>query len=461
MIALAILSILVVASVLAHFLWVSEKRLLVGPETFFLLMGVGTYFSTLAAAVTAGSSDSPYPLYIGCGVIAFVVGTAIAKVVLRFSHRRELDAFIGRPWRNDLHGNRLATVLGIGIFSIAVTAIYFYLLGFYVPYDALGAYLRSGSAEMMAVYNQLRGETSATGAYLAPGYVAQFRSVLLPLVTMLLFFRARARPGAGTRLLFWFFLAATVFGAMGTGGRYALAFFGGTFIILGMAPLMRPLRFSRIQMVVGGILVVTLLSAMTLMMGARGQDRLEVPILWAPAQVVQRIFVSPAHERFQVYERFLVDQEAQVGRGSLEELRQILPGRIELTLTNRLHQMLYGSPNGNVGLDYWGTTWYDFQWAGLLAALLHGFLLHGFHVLMIRGPKRITRVVTLGYAGLILGFATDLQMLVLHGFVSCLLLLGIVNFVDALARSSPQANEELPTTAHTGGAIRRLAPTDS
>jgi len=441
MIALAILSILVIASVLAHLLWVSEGRLLVGPETFFLLMGVGTYFSTLNAVVAAGSSDSPYPLYIGCGVIAFVVGTAIAKVVLRFSHRRELDAFIGRPWSNDLHGNRLATILGIGIFSIAVTAIYFYLLGFYVPYEALMAYLRSGSAEMMAAYSRLRLETSATGTYLAPGYVAQFRTVLLPLVTVLLFFRMRARPRASARVTFWLFLAATVFASMGTGARYPLAFFGGAFIILGMAPLMRPLRFTRIQMIVGGVLVASLLSAMTLMMGSRGQNRLDVPILWAPAKIVERIFVSPSHERFQVFERFLVDQDAQVGGGTLQELRNILPGRMDLTLSNRLHQMLYGSPDGDVGLDYWGITWYDFQWAGLMAALLHGFLLHGFYILTIRGPKRISRVVMLGYAGLILGFATDLQMLVLQGFVTSLLLLGLVNFVDALARSRPRTSE--------------------
>lgn len=422
-VALALLTVV-------HFLWVARGAPIFGPESFFLLLALGTYYASAAAA---GPASVPYVLYLGAGVAAFLLGTMASKLVLRFDHRRELDRFVARPWSDDLRGSRLAAVVGLSLLSVAVTAAFFLLLGFYVPFEALRTLIASGPQEMMAVYKHYRGlSSSARGAYLGLGYVSQFKDCLLPLITILFYFRWRLRGDRASRWAFFVLLAVTAAAAMGTGGRFNLAFFGAGLVVIGLSPYMRPLRFSRREIVVVGVLVMTLLSGLTLMMGARGHQTLEVPVLWAPYQVVERVFVMPAEQRLEVYERFLVEQPPQWGRGALQELRNILPGRLPITLSNRLHELLFGSPYGNVTLDPFGSLWYDFHWLGVVGAFGVGFLLNAYYVWLLRGPKRLSRVVTGAYAGLVLGTSTDLQVLVLHGFVTCFLFLASLDLVESL-----------------------------
>ncbi len=422
------LAVLLIAGI--HFWWVAGRRLLIGPESFFLALSLATY---AASAVVAGPAAQPYVLYIGFGISVFVFGTMASKMVFGFDHRRELSAFRDAPWQDDLQGRRRRVVLGIAAVAVAITCAYFLLLGYYVPWEALRTYLVEGPEAMRATYAGLRRGTSSAGPYLGLGYVSQFKDCLLPLVTILFFFHWLLGRRTSSRNLFIGLLVVTVLASVGTGSRYHLAFFGASFCLLGAAPYMRPLRFGRRQaLMVLGILMGAL-SALTLMMGSRGMDTLEVPVLWAPVQVVERVFVSPAEQRLEVYERFLVDEPPQWGMGTVETLQQILPGRLPSTLSGRLHHLLFGSPHGNVSLDVWGALWYDFRWFGLLFAFGLGFAMNAFYVRMIRGPKRLVRVVTVAFAGLILGVATDLQVLVLHGFVTCFLFLASIRIVDALA----------------------------
>lgn len=413
-----------------HFLWVAQGRLIFGPETYFLILGLGTYG---ASAVAAGPLSRTYVLYMGCGIAAFLVGTMASRLLLRFDHRRELDAFVAAPWIDDLRGSRLAAVLGLASFSVLVTVTFFVLLGFYVPYEALRALITSGPEEMMVAYREYRSlSSSARGAYLGLGYVSQFKDCLLPLITIIFYFRWRLRGDRSSRGIFFVGLVVTSAAAIGTGSRYHLAFFGASLVLIALSSYMRPLRFSRRQIVLVGGLLLTLLSGLTLMMGARGNRTLDVPILWAPYQVVERIFILPSEQRLVVYEKFLVDQQPQWGMGTLHELRTILPGRLPISLSNQLHELLFGSPYGNVSLDTWGSLWYDFQWLGVVVAFAIGFSMNAYYIWLLRGAKRLSRVIVLAYAGLILGTSTDLQVLMLHGFVTCFLFLAAVGFVESL-----------------------------
>ncbi len=414
-------------ALLCHYLFVGQRKLIAGPESFFLLMGTGSFVATLLAAGEAGDYSHRYVAFIGTGLVVFILGTAASTFLLRFSHRKALRTFVAKPWVDDLSGLQFHTLLTIGFVSVAVTVAYFYLLGFFVPAEAFLALLTNGTDGMSAVYNSLRRNTSATGNYLAPGYIYQFKHCLLPLVTIILFFRMQIRSRLADRLLFGLFLVLTALAAVGTGSRFAFAFFAVAFIIIGLSSYMAPYRLTKLQTLAVSVLGLLALSALTLMMGARGQAKLiDHPLLWAPLQVLDRVFSSPSRERFAVYELFLRDLEPQWGRGSLAELEILLPGRQEYSLSNQLHELLYGSATGNVGLDIWGSLWYDFQWFGLIVVFLFGFLCNCFYVRLLRGPKRHMRVLTLAYAGLILGLATDLQVLILHGFVTCLLFLFVI-----------------------------------
>ena len=419
-----------------HFLFVAQGRLIVGPESLFLLLGVSTFVATELTVFGSGSYSHPYASFIGLGLLCFVSGTVLSRLVLGFGHRRALEQFIARPWIDDLRGSSFQLVLLMGFLALLVTGAYFYLLGFFVPIQALRTLLTGGEGEMYAVYKELRRASHATGAYLAPGYVYQFKNTLLPLVAIILYFRSRVRPSLWSYGLFYLFLASTVFALVGIGRRYPVAFFAASFLIVALARYMAPFRFSRRRATALVVLAVLILSGLTLMMGTRGMEKaVDHSLLWAPVQVLDRAVSGPAQEKVIVYELFLEDKAPMWGRGSLQQLEVLLPGKSEFNLANELHELVYGSPEGNVGLDFWGTLWYDFHWWGLVPAFLFGFACNLYYVRLLRGPKRFVRVVTLAYAGLILGLATDLSGLVIKGFLTCLIFLFVVSFVRLLQRS--------------------------
>lgn len=433
MVLMAALGTVLLGAVLLHYFWVAQRKLIVGPETFFLLMGVGTFATTVYLAAQAGAYAHPYAVYIGLGLLCFTGGTFAGRFVLRFRHRRELLGFQSKPWSNDLAGLRFSTVAIIGFVSLGITFAYFYLLGYFVPYEAVRTLLSPEARHVSTVYNELRRASGNTGTYLFAGYVFQFKNCLLPLVTIVLYYKARLHPTWFRYSVFLFFLGSTVLAAVGTGSRFAFAFFAGTFVIVGFAPYMAPYRFRLQQAILGVAGPLVVLSGLTLLMGARGQQKIsEHPLLWAPFQLLNRIFVLPATERFEIYEMFLAGKKPLWGAGTLSQLRIALPGRQEYTLSNQLHELLYGSPTGNVALDIWGSLWYDFHWLGLAALFLFGFACHGFYVWMIRGPKQFIRVIVLAYAGIVLGLTTDLQVLILRGFFTCLVLLLLVRVARAV-----------------------------
>lgn len=420
------LAILLLVALLCHWVLVAQGRLILGPETFFVLMGASTFAVTVYATMESGRLDDPYANFIGTGLLAYLAGVAVTSVLVRFRHRRELSAFQRRPWTDDLHGLDFSVVIGVGLAALVVTVAYFYLLGYFVPFAALRGLLTQGPGHMIEVYRELRRSTSAGGTYLGLGYVSQFKNVLLPLVCLLLYFRQKVRPSLNHRLLFAVFLLVAVLGLVGTGSRFALANFGAAFIVVGVARFMAPFRLTRTQLVAIGLLFLLLLSGLTLMMGSRGQATwVDHPVLWAPLQVLDRVSIGPALERFEVYEMFLVHTKPQWGQGIMNELYNLLPGQATYTLSNRLHQLLYGNPQGNVALDVWGSLWYDFRWWGVGILFVFGGFSHLFYVVVLRGSKRFIRVITLTYAGFILGLATDLQVLILRGFLTCVLFLVI------------------------------------
>ena len=440
----------------AYFFFVARRRVVIGPEGIFLVLNTGTYIATLHAASISGIATYPYCDFIGLGLISFVFGTAASILTWRFNHRRSQEIFLERPWIDDVRGAKLVFISATVLVALAVVGTYFYLLGFFVPHAALQAFLGSGSEEMATAYNALRRQTSATGTYLAAGYVFQFKNCLLPLATIITYFKLRKTPRLATSFVLVFLAVMTVLATIGTGARFALAFFVGSFLIISCSHLARPFRLTGRLAVLIGVALLLALSLLTLMMGSRGREKeTDIPLLWSVYQVLDRVVVSPAEERLQIFDLFLQYEEPQMGRIALENLRILLPGRQEDTLANQMHELLYGSATGNAGPDFWGLIWYDFQWFGLLISFFVGFLFNSYYIATLRGPKRMTRVVTLLFAGLILGSATDLLVLILRGFLTCMLFLGLANLAGIIPKLlRPSARFSSGTLAERGNPCR-------
>ena len=129
-----------------------------------------------------------------------------------------------------------------------------------------------------------------------------------------------------------------------------------------------------------------------------------------------------------MYRRSPYAREPHWGGTLVRQLEVVLPGRPENPLPVQFHRLLYGS-SGNVGLDFFMTFWFDFRWLGLPLFVGLGYLYHSYYAWVLRGPKRLSRVVILLYAGLILGSNINILMVLIRGFLASLGLYGLLTIL--------------------------------
>lgn len=413
----SILAAVVVYTVLAHIALAAKWRLARGPQTVFLFLSAGTTLATIVAADMSNAAHVEYVLYLQCGLAAFVIGTIVTVVGMRFDHRHELREFESRTWQLEIKGRQYAIVLVTTFVCLTVAAIYYVRVGYFVPWEAARQIAAGGDLLAVArVYSELRREAHQTGAYTAPGYVMQFKDWLLSLMVLLIYARMRVRRTLVLRLGFGVIFLACVLGLIGTGRRQGLVFFLGSFLFIGTWRSIAPFTFTRRQTALVSVVLLCVFGALTVMMG-REAGGTWGGIIQAPIALLNRAFVVPAKEHLLLLTQFLYTVPTQWGMGWASSLVGVLPGR-QTGLANELHALLYGSEYGNVGLNAWGSLWYNFRWMGVVLASGYGAALQYYYIMMLRGRKSDIRVITLSYTGILLGLSEDPYRMLLNGVMT-------------------------------------------
>lgn len=433
--------LLVPATVLAilHYFVVSRRRGIFSADGLFVLTQWLMVAGTLPQLQSGFDLDERYSLII---TIPMLVYTTTSIIIALLSRHRALDFLPNvsvKPTRPSL------PVVALFVFSAVVTIGYYSAVGYNVFLVGLRN-LSSGSSSDIAT---LRNDSYAGTSYFAPGYVNQFKNVILPFLTIVLghYMIAKKRP-----LRKSFIVVAGVLSLIalvGTGQRGAFVVFGGA--VAATAYQANRVAFRRwVPLLVVGSLSV--LTTSTLILG-RGSEEIAKAsstsgkLLALLGQVFGRFFhVNQESGRFAFW--YTSQLPIQHGREWLADLSGISPTSRGSDLANRIYASVYGTRQGTEPPSMWGSVHFNFGWVGLIVVPV--ILAIAFHWVTVKLNARppVGLLDLVGRCGVQVVLGTWIMggpsYLLNNGIVAYLLLMMVGRWASSL--SSPPAAEEAVTT---------------
>jgi oligosaccharide repeat unit polymerase len=283
--------------------------------------------------------------------------------------------------------------------SLVIVVLYYQAVG----YSALLRGLRNSSAGGSSDIAGLRLNSYGGETYLFPGYVNQFKNVLLPaLVVVVTTYWVRLNK---PRLVGILLLSAfTVFGLLGTGQR-------GPFIIfLAVLTIYAHLltgRFSFRRTTLLVLLALPIVVVSTVALGRSSQflaadADLRGRSLAASKELIRRVAVDN-QEAAVVGFRYIYSRDIEIGREWRQSFVGLLPGSRGSDLSNRIFAELYGSTRGTAPPSIWGSIYHNFGLLGILFAPGILAIVYGSVTYYGTRPRRRNTMELIGVAGM---FAT-------------------------------------------------------
>lgn len=371
----------VVFAIYVIFLAIVPRRSgLISASTIFMTTNLVMALGTLPMLDVDREADRIHAAVI-CVSLAAVAAMLIAASTL-FGGR-----FAAAPVRQQTRaypGTRTLWIL-IGV-SFAICIAYYWALGYNVLFLGVFAYATGTPLDITT----LRLDSYSGSQYLFPGYVNQFRNVLLPalsLVTIVALFRSRSR------LRWWvstgLILANVVF-MLGTGQRGAFVTF--MLVTVTFIAFVSPRAFWKWmpRVAVAG-LPLFLLATFALGRAQTQLDSASGPLeqIWVLfGQLAFRIFGSNQEASVAGF-RYIYDLPIQWGGEWWQAAIGLLPGLTGSDISNQIHAELYGSDRGTAPLSVWGSTFYNFGFGGVVVmAILLALAVHAIDRVRLSAAHR-------------------------------------------------------------------------
>lgn len=261
-----------------------------------------------------------------------------------------------------------AWVGAILFLSVSVTVAYFFAVGYSTFLIGIESVI-TGVGQDTAT---LRLNSYAGPRYLFPGYVNQFKNIVLPalvLMSVALWWPKRKR-----RLLSVALVMFAIFGLLGTGQRGAFVYFSLTALIF-LILLSGRVLSGRIAVFALVALLIVLISTLALGRGreqvtqAQGVGAKGVVLL---GQVGERALGSNGLGKVAGFRYVYERKHITFGREWVQTFEGLTPFSRGSTLANEIFAVLYGSMRGNSPPSLWASTYHNFGAPGV--ALMPPFL---------------------------------------------------------------------------------------
>lgn len=438
--------------------WASASNLSVAHASVFLL---ATYF-TAERSRDAGAVAWCYTVL--AGVVAMVLGCWAASERKGVRTRTLAERFHHSPLAAAVSVRMLALLSAITAVGIVVVVLFLRSLAGNVLLEILRQGARGVPArEVVAIRkHSVYGAGFESGDYMAPGYVAQFRSRLLPLIAaagLVGFLLARRHR----RWLLALLLAAGVSCTIANGATGQRAALIGPFAFVGYLCLVRYYCSAQslargIRRILHGLGItavlagVALFSALTLALG-RAEFGTELPeqFLRTVGAGFRRVFVVPAETDVGSIE-ILHRHRPALGRGWARGMLMPLPNPIEERITRDwspvgtptwLHVQHGGSYEGNAPLTRWGSLWFNFRFPGVvLLGFVAGYLTQCYDRWCLRWRKTPLSIVCWQMGAISIATAATPADLLLTGLAAAMILMGLNQLLarQRLPAPSPEAD---------------------
>lgn len=351
--------------VIAHFLLVGRERGVLTLDGVFVLtqwfMTVGTLVlldphnradSTYAYVMTV-----PFAIYVSLSILIFQVGRAEGKAEgTKFSR-----PIVYRP---------TFAIGALTLVAVVITIAYYRAVGYNVFLLALS---EGFSGTSTTDYTTLRLDSYSFTHYLFPGYVNQFKNVILPTLSLVTAIYLSRWRNAARFVIVPILLVVSIVGLLGTGQRGAFIQFGLMLVVF--IYYYDRQRFAKRALVIG-CLALPFLFISTLILGRSAstlaQDSSSFGKFGVLASELWKRFFHDNQWSGQMSFRYIYGRPVQNGRDWIDAVLGILPGNPGSKLPSLVFKSLYGTDRGTAPPSTWGSAYYNFGWLGVigLAALL-------------------------------------------------------------------------------------------
>ncbi len=378
------------------------------PAAWFILFQWIYGLGTIVLLDFRLDSDVTYFILLFLALLTFIAGALAASSAFPLAGAR--GSFLRTPLETDKRETKILLLL-LTILSVAVTSAYYYAVGYNLLWDALffGS-IRDVVSARLAAYS---GDS-----YFAPGYVNQFKNVILPLglTTVGVWFWQAGRRGM---LRLWLLGAVplALFALVGTGQRTFLVF-AALSVVFGLSTIVRigtPYAVASLAIALGtfGVMSVYL-------------GRIEALGVWAIIQqLARRVFFEEQYAGWIAF-RFVYELDTSWFKEWAVGLMGISAWHPGSDLDARVFEVLHGSRRGTANLSTTGSAYYNggvLGMAGLYFAM--GWSYVAVFYRFLRGRR--TPLRTVAYGALVVHLATFVSgapvTLLNRGLAAILLLL--------------------------------------
>jgi oligosaccharide repeat unit polymerase len=365
-------------------------------------------------------------VYVTLIIVAHVTFLAVAVTVAGATKlSRAFHEFVRKPQTPPSDDAVLLCVLLL-LISAAVTIAYYYALGYNVLVQILEGNVSYSN------YSDLRLDAYSGDEYFAPGYVNQFKNVLLPLTALILGLRLFEKRQYGLlRIYIPVAVPLLLIALAGTGQRafiiytIAASAFGYFLHLTGFG---RSVKWRYI--VLGGLILVPVFLGMTAIY-------LDTASLSEMVGTAISRFTSVQQEGGLFGFQYIYQLPITWFHEWWLNLVGILPGVAGSTIDHDIHAALYGSERGTVPLTTVGSAYYN---AGLLGVIILFSVLGVFYTLIyvryLRGPRTYTRSYAYGFIFFYLSiYVADSPTILLdNGVLTCVIFLWLLRRAEELSR---------------------------
>jgi oligosaccharide repeat unit polymerase len=374
------------------FIYLKGRRLL-NPGALFALSQLVMFAGTLNLLDETNSADQLHLYVMLLGLFFFVSGNLSAQSILPVSRTKVRNWWSSATKVEDNVAFNLK-FYGLIALCVAISAAYYYFVGHIFFLSALTALIRGEGVLDDAA--GMRLEAYAGERYLAPGYVNQFKNMILPLLTGFAGARYILLKKRSDLCLTLLISPLSLIFLIGTGQRGALFIMICIISIFFWAILPRKSsRRTNFILILGATIVFFSLTAI---LGRSSPD--SSPLTSLTGRLLYDNQLSSV-----IAFRYLYDLPTCWGSEWSERILGLLPGNRGSSLDNDIFSLMFVSRRGTSPPSVWGSIWYNF---GIMGVIGVGFILgaccHLIYLRLFRKPKTMLRVLTYAALSAILGF---------------------------------------------------------
>lgn len=324
------------------------------PDSFV----AGLAIFAIGAVINAVQMDNESATEVAMmGCIAACSGLVGAIVGCAWRRKRDFRTYLAECRQNVRPLDRWTIVVGLGL-SAAVCVWFIHAV---MSSGAISALLSIGSlmSDSTSLTSARKMITAGTEGYFAPGYVKQFRDILVP---VLLSATIAVHGRLPKSIFFWGVAIIALAAMLLTGQRSILLIYVGTLTLASHYVI----GLSRRVLVAAGTTTFVLLGVVTVLLGrtAEGSGGTLESVGAVAESIVERIFVAAPHENT-LTQPVWRPVGPTMGESWLDDFAG-LSSKSTTRLSNRLHAEAGGSEEGNSPLALPIDVWLAWGWGGLM-----------------------------------------------------------------------------------------------